>query len=103
MNLDTSLFVRNLVTGTVSYLKEIDFDLTAKQENTLESSLMSELKKDFELQRKTPTQIINTFLNENLKLKVTLTPNDFGEKARDQIIIWGISKAKNLDGKKNLF
>ena len=99
MNLDTSLFVRNLVTGTVSYLKEIDFDLTAKQENTLESSLMSELKKDFELQRKTPTQIINTFLNENLKLKVTLTPNDFGEKARDQIIIWGISKAKNHDSK----
>jgi len=99
MNLDTSLFVRNLVTGTVSYLKEIDFDLTAKQENTLESSLMSELKKDFELQRKTPTQIINTFLNEELKLKVTLTPNDFGEKARDQIIIWGISKAKNLDSK----
>ena len=99
MNLDTSLFVRNLVTGTVSYLKEIDFDLTAKQENTLESSLMSELKKDFELQRKTPTQIINTFLNEDLKLKVTLTPNDFGEKARDQIIIWGISKAKNLEGK----
>ena len=99
MNLDTSLFVRNLVTGTVSYLKEIDFDLTAKQENTLTSSLMSELKKDFELQRKTPTQIINTFLNEDLKLKVTLTPNDFGEKARDQIIIWGISKAKNLEGK----
>ena len=99
MNLDTSLFVRNLVTGTVSYLKEIDFDITAKQKNTLESSLMSELKKDFELQRKTPTQIINTFLNENLKLKVTLTPNDFGEKARDKIIIWGISKAKNLDSK----
>ena len=99
MNLDTSLFVRNLVTGTISYLKEIDFDLTSKQENKLESSLMSELKKDFELQRKTPTQIINTFLNEDLKLKVTLTPNDFGEKARDQIIIWGISKAKNLEGK----
>ena len=99
MNLDTSLFIKNLVTGTISYLKEIDFDLTAKQENTLESSLMSELKKDFELQRKTPTQIINTFLNENLKLKVTLTPNDFGEKARDQIILWGISKAKNLEGK----
>ena len=99
MNLDTSLFVRNLVTGTVSYLKEIDFDLSAEQENLLEASLMSELKKDFELQRKTPTQIINTFLNEDLKLKVTLTPNDFGEKARDQIIIWGISKAKNLDSK----
>ena len=99
MNLDTSLFVKNLVTGTVSYLKEIDFDLSAEQENLLEACLMSELKKDFELQRKTPTQIINTFLNEDLKLKVTLTPNDFGEKARDQILIWGISKAKDLDGK----
>jgi len=99
MNLDTSLFIENLVTGTGSYLKEMGFDLSAEQENTLESSLMSELKKDFELQTKTPTQIINTFLNEDLKLKVTLTPNDFGEKARDQIIIWGILKAKNLDSK----
>ena len=99
MNLDTSLFIKNLVTGTVSYLKEMDFDLRTDQETTLDASLMSELKKDFELQRKTPTQIINTFLNEDLKLKVTLTPNDFGEKARDQIIIWGISKAKNLDRK----
>ena len=60
---------------------------------------MSELKKDFELQTKTPTQIINTFLNEDFNLKVTLTPNDFGETARDQIIIWGISKAKKLEGK----
>ena len=99
MNLDTSLFIKILMTGTISYLKEIDFDLTEEQENTLKSSLVSELNKDFELQRKTPSQIINTFLNEDLKLKVTLTPNDFGEKARDQIILWGISKAKNLEGK----
>ena len=99
MNLDTSLFIENLVAGTVVYLKKMNFDLSAEQENTLESSLIRELKKDFELQRKTPTQIINTFLNEDLKLKVTLTPNDFGEKARDQIILWGISKAKNLEGK----
>ena len=99
MNFDTSLFIKILMTGTISYLKEIDFDLTEEQENTLKSSLVSELNKDFELQRKTPSQIINTFLNEDLKLKVTLTPNDFGEKARDQIILWGISKAKNLEGK----
>ena len=99
MNLDTSLFIKNLVTGTASYLKKMGFDLSAEQENTLASSLTSELKKNFELQTKTPTQIINTFLYEDLKLKVTLTPNDFGEKARDQIIIWGISKAKHLDSK----
>ena len=99
MNLDTSFFIKNLIAGTIDYLKEINFELILKHEEKLESVLMSELNKDFELQRKTPTQIINTFLNEDLKLKVTLTPNDFGEKARDQIIIWGISKAKNLEGK----
>ena len=99
MNLDTSFFIKNLIAGTIDYLKEINFDLGLKHEKKLESVLMSELNKDFELQTKTPTQIINTFLNEDLKLKVTLTPNDFGEKARDQIIIWGISKAKNLDSK----
>ena len=99
MNLDISLFIKNLIDGTIDYLKEINFDLGLKHEKKLESVLMSELNKDFELQRKTPTQIINTFLNEDLKLKVTLTPNDFGEKARDQIIIWGITKAKYLDGK----
>ena len=99
MNLDTSFFIKNLIAGTIDYLKEINFDLGLKHEKKLESVLMSELNKDFELQRKTPTQIINTFLNEDLKLKVTLTPNDFGEKARDQLILWGISKAKNLEGK----
>ena len=45
MNLDTSLFIENLVAGTVSYLKKMNFDLSAEQENTLESSLIRELKK----------------------------------------------------------
>ena len=99
MNLDTSFFIKNLISGTINYLKEINFDLSLKHEKKLESVLMSELNKDFELQRKTPTQIINTFLNEDLKLNITLTPNDLGEQALDQIILWGISKAKHLDGK----
>ena len=99
MNLDTSFFIKNLVAGTIDYLKESNFDLGLKHEKKLESILMSELNKDFELQTKTPTQIINTFLNEDLKLDTTLTPSDLGEQALDQIILWGISKAKYLEGK----
>jgi hypothetical protein len=99
MNLDTSYLIKNLISGTLVYLKEMDLDLSVEQENILESSLKSELEKDFKLQKKTPTQIINIFLNEELKLNIALTPHDLGEKARDQIIIWGISKAKNLEGK----
>ena len=37
MNLDTSLFINNLVTGTASYLKEMGFDLSAEQEKKLDS------------------------------------------------------------------
>ena len=99
MNLDTSYLIKNLTSGTLVYLKQMDLDLSVEQENILESSLKSELEKDFKLQKKTPTQIINIFLNEELKLNIALTPHDLGEKARDQIIIWGISKAKNLEGK----
>ena len=99
MNLDTSYLIKNLISGTLVYLKEMDLDLSVEQENILETSLKSELEKDFKLQKKTPTQIINIFLNEQLKLNITLTPHDLGEKAQDQIIVWGISKAKNLDGK----
>ena len=60
MNLDTSFFIKNLIAGTIDYLKEINFELSSKHEKKLEFVLMSELNKDFELQRKTPTQIINT-------------------------------------------
>ena len=52
MNLDTSFFIKNLITGTIDYLKEINFELSSKHEKKLESVLMSELNKDFELQRK---------------------------------------------------
>mgnify|MGYP003312681494 CR=1 FL=1 len=35
MNLDTSLFIKNLVAGTASYLNEMGFDLSAEQELSL--------------------------------------------------------------------
>ena len=99
MILDISYLIKSLISGTLGYLKKMDLELNTEQENILETSLKSELEKDFKLQKKTPTQIINIFLNEHLKLNITLTPHDLGEKAQDQIIVWGISKAKNLDGK----
>jgi len=99
MILDTSYLIKNLISGTLVYLKRMNLELSVEQEIILESSLKSELEKDFKLQKKTPTQIINIFLNEELRLNISLTPHDLGEKARDQIIVWGISKAKNLEGK----
>ena len=52
MNLDTSYLIKNLISGTLVYLKEMDLDLSVEQENILESSLKSELEKDFKLQKK---------------------------------------------------
>ena len=39
MNLDTSFFIKNLVAGTIDYLKESNFDLGLKHEKKLESTL----------------------------------------------------------------
>ena len=57
MNLDTSLFVRNLVTGTVSYLKEIDFDL--------------EYYKDYKLSLKVEDNKLSGYLDNKVVLEFT--------------------------------
>ena len=57
MNLDTSLFIKNLIAGTIDYLKEINFELILKHEKKLESVLMSELNKDFELQNPSQNRV----------------------------------------------
>jgi len=52
MILDTSYLIKNLISGTLVYLKGMNLELSVEQEIILESSLKSELEKDFKLQKK---------------------------------------------------
>ena len=97
MSYEGKLLVQTLVAGTINYLAKIGLNLDESQKNYLIKELSDELNQDFKLQKRTPTQIINNFINKELDVNLILTPNDLGEEGRVQIILWGMEKAKQLD------
>ena len=97
MSVESKRLVETLVAGTIDHLENIGHNLTEKQTNYLIKDLSDELNQDFRLQKRTPTQVINNFIQKEFKLNLNLTPNDFGEEGRVQIIFWGMEKAKKLD------
>ena len=92
MNFDIKTLIDTLVEGSVIYLSSLNLTFTLKQQKLLKIDLFDELSKNFELQKRNPTQIVNDFLNIQFQLSLNLTPSDFGEKAKTQIILWGLSK-----------
>ena len=99
MSYEGKLLVQTLVAGTINYLAKIGLNLDETQKNYLIKELSDELNQAFKLQKRTPTQIINNFINKELDVNLILTPNDLGEEGRVQIILWGMEKAKQLDEK----
>ena len=99
MSFESKLLVETLVAGTISHLEKIQLVLNETQKNYLIRDLSYELSQDFRLQKRTPTQVINNFIKQEFELDINLTPNDFGEEGRVQIILWGVEKAKQLDEK----
>lgn len=99
MKLDINLLIDTLISGTINYLEKNEIQLSYEQQSSLRNALSNELDQEFELQRKTPTQIVNNYINGEFQINLNLTPNDFGDEAKKLIIIWGLSKAKKFDEK----
>ena len=64
MNFDIKYFIEILIIGTANHLSVLDLKLNRKQKNLLRISLNVELEKDFRLQTKTPTELVNKFIND---------------------------------------
>tara|TARA_Y100001970_G_scaffold284331_1_gene401470 strand:- start:68 stop:367 length:300 start_codon:yes stop_codon:yes gene_type:complete len=99
MMIDIDIFIDTLIIGTVNSLEKREIHITNEQEINLRKALSEELNQEFELQSKTPTQVINNFINNEFQINSNLTPNDFGDEAKELIIMWGLSKAKKFDEK----
>ena len=99
MSFDRKFLIETLVAGTTNYLAKTGFNLSETQRNNLIQDLSDELNQDFKLQKRTPTQVINNFIKKEFEINLNLTPNNFGEEGRVQIILWGMEKAKQLDEK----
>ena len=99
MSFDSKFLIETLVAGVTDHLGETGFNLSETQRYNLIQDLSDELNQDFKLQKRTPTQVINNFIKKEFEINLNLTPNNFGEEGRVQIILWGMEKAKQLDEK----
>ena len=97
MNLLIENLVKELIIGAKKSLDNKEILLDKKREKMLSNILLAELTKPSFQQSKTPTQIVNDFLYKEFREYFDLTPHDFGEKAHELIMEWGIKKAKDMN------
>ena len=96
-----SILIDNLVEVLLSGLKDTlesnEYSLEMENEKILKDTLLKELRKPSIEQSRTPTQIVNNFLNKEFNDSFSLTPADFGEKAHKLIMKWGFQKTKDMN------
>ncbi len=95
--LDINSFTLILIEGLIDYLKKNQIELDDETIVEIKENLQKEFFLSFEKQTKTPTQIINIFLQEHLSPELNITPKDLGENALAAILNWGILKAKYFE------
>lgn len=92
---DIKKFVNSLINGVSNFLnsKGVLFE----DANQLSANLLEEFSKPFVEQTKTPTQVINEYLNKYNIYKDSITPQNLGEEALREIILWGYLKTKHYE------
>ncbi len=97
MNILLEGLVNEIISGINLRFKNSEHVLGKENEEILKDILYKELIKPSIKQSRTPTQIVNEFLQEEFNESFILTPANFGEKAHKLIMEWGIEKAKDLN------
>ena len=88
--------VEELLIGLRGRLQSYEYSLDLDNEKILKNILLKELRKPSIEQSRTPTQIVNNFLNKEFDESFSLTPADFGEKAHKLFMQWGFQKTKDM-------
>jgi len=81
---------RYVTTEFLSKAKELDF-------KELENNIIMELELPYNQQMKTPTQLLNNFTKKKYNFDKVITPQNLGKDAHEQIMLWGVLKAKNYN------
>ena len=93
------VLIKEIVSGINLRFESIEYELGKENEKVLKDILYNELMKPSIEQSRTPTQIVNEFLQKQFNESFSLTPANFGEKAHQLIMEWGIQKAKDISEK----
>ena len=96
-SIDLDSFIKNLSDGLRLYLKNEKVKITESDFQILKEQLISEFSLPYIDQKQTPTQLLNNFVKNKYKFKKLITPQDLGPNAHEQIMLWGLIKAKKLN------
>ena len=96
MNILIEDLIREMISGINLRFQTSEYLLGKENEKMLKDILYRELNKPSIEQTRTPTQIVNEFLQEKFNESFSLTPANFGEKAHELIMEWGIQKVKDI-------
>jgi|TARA_B100002019_G_C20742539_1_gene344676 hypothetical protein len=94
---DIKSFARILSNGLKFYLKNENVIITKTDFQILENELISEFSLPYNDQSKTPTQFLNEFVKNKYSFEKLITPQNLGPDVHEQIMLWGLKKAKNFN------
>ena len=97
-NIDIDSFVRILTNGLKIYLKNDKVEIVESDFQILENELISEFSLPYIDQTQTPTQFLNEFVKDKYGVMKIITPQNLGPDAHEQIMLWGLTKVRKLNG-----
>ena len=95
--IDINSFVKILSNGLKLYLKNEKVKIEESDFQILENELFYEFSLPYIDQTQTPTQFLNEFVKNKYDVNKIITPQNLGPDAHEQIMLWGLTKAKKLN------
>ena len=96
-NIDIDSFVRILTNGLKLYLKNDNVEIVESDLQILENKLISEFSLPYIDQTQTPTQFLSEFVKNKYGVEKYITPQNLGSDAHEQIMLWGLNKARKFN------
>ena len=96
-NIDIDSFVRILTNGLKIYLKNEKVAIVESDFQILENKLISEFSLPYIDQTQTPTQFLSEFVKNKYGVEKYITPQNLGSDAHEQIMLWGLNKARKFN------
>tara|TARA_B100001173_G_scaffold208588_1_gene179964 strand:- start:118 stop:417 length:300 start_codon:yes stop_codon:yes gene_type:complete len=95
--LDLTSFAETLSKGLKLFLKGENVKVKDLDFQELENKIIMEFELPYKQQMQTPTQLLNNFTKQNYNFEKVITPQNLGKDAHEQIMLWGVLKAKNYN------
>ncbi len=96
-SIDLETFIKILSDSLRVYLKNEKVEITESDFQILKQQLISEFSLPYIDQKQTPTQLLNNFVKNKYNFQKLITPQNLGPDAHEQIMLWGLIKARKLN------